>query len=62
MEIEYPSFTNSEFGSETIVMTKGEYVLLNMVDKTSVHLGKTPAEAKKKLAAINKGQFAYQIL
>ncbi|QDR81682.1 hypothetical protein [Sporomusa termitida] len=57
-EVEYPSFTNTEFGSETIIMNKGEYVLLNMVDKTSVPLGKTTEAAKQKLVAINKGQFA----
>lgn len=59
--MEYPSFTSSGFGTETIIISKGEYVLLDMVDKTSRALGKTPEEAKARLKELKKEHLAYQI-
>ena len=61
LAMEYPSFTSSGLGSETIIMSNGEYVLLNMVDKSSRQLGKSPEEAREKLREIKKDHLAYQI-
>ncbi len=59
--MDYPSFTSSGFGEETIIFSKGEYVLLDMVSKGSRCLGKTAEEAKQKLKEIKKEHLAYQI-
>ena len=59
MEIDNPSFTNSGFGTESIIISQGEYVLLNMVDKTSRPLGKTSEEAKAKLREIKMEHLEY---
>ncbi|TWH45688.1 hypothetical protein [Sporomusa sp. KB1] len=59
MEMDYPSFTNSGFGTETIILSQGEYVLLNMVDKTSCPLGKTSEEARVKLRKIKMEHLEY---
>lgn len=59
--MDYPSFTQSGFGQETVIYSKGEYVLLDMVDKSNYSLGKTADEAKQKLKLINKEHLAYQI-
>ncbi|SMC37604.1 hypothetical protein [Sporomusa malonica] len=59
--MDYPSFTNSGFGEETIIFSKGEYVLLNMVDKSSRSLGKMAEDARQKLKEIKKEHLAYQI-
>lgn len=61
MYMDYPSFTNSGFGNETIIISNGEYLLLDMVDKSRRHLGKTPEEAKEKLTEIKKEYLAYQL-
>lgn len=61
MDYEYPSFTGSGFGTETIILSKGEYVLLNMVDKTSHPLGKTSEEARAKLREIKMEHLDYLI-
>ncbi|CQR70916.1 hypothetical protein SOV_44270 [Sporomusa ovata DSM 2662] len=59
MEIDYPSFTNSGFGTESIIISQGEYILLNMVDKTSRPLGKTSEEARMKLREIKMEHLEY---
>ena len=52
--MDYPSFTQSGFGGETIILSKGQYVLMNMVDKSSRPLGKTAEEAREMLKKIKK--------
>lgn len=59
--MDYPSFTSSGFGEETIIVSKGEYVLMDMVSKSSRYLGKTAEEARQKLKEIKKGHLTYQI-
>ena len=59
--MDYPSFTQSGFGGETIILSKGQYVLMNMVDKSSRPLGKTAEEAREMLKKIKKEHLAYQI-
>ncbi|WP_371379922.1 hypothetical protein [Sporomusa aerivorans] len=59
--MEYPSFTNSGFGNETIIISEDGYVLWDMVDKSRYLLGKTAEEAKVRLKQLNREHLAYQI-
>lgn len=59
--MDYPSFTNSGFGNETIIIAEDGYVLLDMVDKSRYFLGKTAEDAKARLRQIKKEYLAYQI-
>ncbi|SDF73475.1 hypothetical protein [Sporomusa acidovorans] len=61
MEFEYSTFTYSGYGCESVIISNGNYILFDEVNKTNTVLGRSPEEARQKLKEINMEHLSYLI-